>query len=231
MDNIATIKDLIAGSVSNEYSEIAFIPTTINFIFCIIMSFILRNFYINRSMSLVGKNHIGTILPALACIVFIVIVIVKSSLALSLGLVGALSIVRFRTPIKEPEELVYLFFAIALGLGYGANQTIITTFLSIILLLVLNFWFYRNAKTYSSNDFNLSLSWKNNEITLDEINAILSKYSQNLKIVRADKDADNSMAIFIINPTNGIDIEKISNEIQSKSKNITINFTESNVNW
>jgi hypothetical protein len=47
--------------------------------------------------------------------------VVKSSLALSLGLVGALSIVRFRAAIKEPEELVYLFFCIAAGLALGAE--------------------------------------------------------------------------------------------------------------
>lgn len=56
----------------------------------------------------------------------LVISIVKSSLALSLGLVGALSIVRFRTPIKEPEELAYLFLAIAVGLGLGAGQVLVT---------------------------------------------------------------------------------------------------------
>ena len=53
----------------------------------------------------------------------LVIAVVKSSLALSLGLVGALSIVRFRTPIKEPEELAYIFLAIALGLCLGADQS------------------------------------------------------------------------------------------------------------
>jgi len=52
----------------------------------------------------------------------LVISIIKSSLALSLGLVGALSIVRFRTAIKEPEELMFLFVAIAIGLGVGADQ-------------------------------------------------------------------------------------------------------------
>ena len=52
----------------------------------------------------------------------IIITIVKSSLALSLGLVGALSIVRFRTAIKDPEELSFLFISIAIGLGMGANQ-------------------------------------------------------------------------------------------------------------
>ena len=50
---------------------------------------------------------------------------VKSSLALSLGLVGALSIVRFRAAIKDPEELVYLFLCIAIGLALGAEQPLL----------------------------------------------------------------------------------------------------------
>ena len=62
----------------------------------------------------------------LTMITLLVISVVKSSLALSLGLVGALSIVRFRTAIKDPEELIFLFFAIAIGLGLGADQRIPT---------------------------------------------------------------------------------------------------------
>ena len=51
----------------------------------------------------------------------LIITVVKSSLALSLGLVGALSIIRFRAAIKEPEELGYLFLTISIGLGCGAD--------------------------------------------------------------------------------------------------------------
>jgi len=73
----------------------------------------------------------------------LIISIVKSSLALSLGLVGALSIVRFRTPIKEPEELAYLFLAIAIGLGLGADQrwaTVVATVIILGLLTVRGLW-------------------------------------------------------------------------------------------
>ncbi|WP_185235178.1 DUF4956 domain-containing protein [Teredinibacter franksiae] len=55
----------------------------------------------------------------------LIIIVVKSSIALSLGLVGALSIVRFRAAIKEPEEIAYLFFIIAIGIGLGAFQFVI----------------------------------------------------------------------------------------------------------
>ena len=55
------------------------------------------------------------------------------TLALSLGLVGALSVIRFRTPVKEPEELAYVFLAIASGLALGADQQV---FVSIVQVLV-----------------------------------------------------------------------------------------------
>ena len=63
-----------------------------------------------------------------------IISIVKSSLALSLGLVGALSIIRFRTAIKEPEEISYLFICIGIGLGLGANYKLITI-MAVILII------------------------------------------------------------------------------------------------
>jgi hypothetical protein len=69
----------------------------------------------------------------------LIISVVKSSLALSLGLVGALSIVRFRTPIKDPEELAYLFLAIALGLGLGADQRLATILAFLVILGILTF--------------------------------------------------------------------------------------------
>ena len=86
-------------------------------------------------------SDVFVLLSAITCII---IIIVKYSLALSLGLVGALSIVRFRAAIKEPEELVYLFLIIGLGLSYGANQFIPGFILLVTSLLVIYFNKYRD---------------------------------------------------------------------------------------
>ena len=118
------------------------------------LSFIVRAFYINRSFSLVGKTHIASIIPILSGVVFLVIMVVKSSLALSLGLVGALSIVRFRTPIKEPEELVYLFLAIGVGLGLGAGQSMLTSII-VLLILLFTYFFLSNKKINKVLEYNL----------------------------------------------------------------------------
>ena len=77
--------------------------------------------YSRRARIKVLRRDLGLVLPVIALTTLLVISVVKSSLALSLGLVGALSIVRFRTPIKEPEELAYIFLSIAVGLALGAG--------------------------------------------------------------------------------------------------------------
>ena len=69
-----------------------------------------------------SADSIARVFPLRTLVTIAVIAVVKSSLALSLGLVGALSIVRFRAAIKDPEELVYLFLCIGVGLALGAEQ-------------------------------------------------------------------------------------------------------------
>ena len=87
------------------------------------------------------------------------IVIIKNSLALSLGLVGALSIVRFRAAIKEPEELVYLFLVIAIGLGCGAGQIKVITvgILTSLLIIYAYHLFLRQKKIEHSEIINLGI--------------------------------------------------------------------------
>jgi hypothetical protein len=82
--------------------------------------------YQRFSPVLSNKRKFSRVFVFIAATTMLVISVVQSSLALSLGLVGALSIIRFRTPIKEPEELAYLFLSIGIGLGLGANQRLIT---------------------------------------------------------------------------------------------------------
>src|SRR6056300_1641973 len=107
-----------------------------NFLICILLSLVLCWHFNTRAKKRYMRRDLGLVLPVICLTTLLVISVVKSSLALSLGLVGALSIVRFRTPIKEPEELAYLFVSIAVGLGLGANQRLATvaSFLGIIAL-------------------------------------------------------------------------------------------------
>ena len=102
----------------------------------IVLGQVLAWHYVRFSPVLSNKRKFARVFVFIAATTMLVIAVVQRSTALSLGLVGALSIIRFRTPIKEPEELAYLFLAIALGLGLGANLRLVT---SIVFLVILGY--------------------------------------------------------------------------------------------
>ena len=133
-----SFEEFFAGS-SVRIPVIMFV---INLLLTGILSLGLNQLYIRYGFSLSDRRKFGRNFLLISMTTMMIITIVKSSLALSLGLVGALSIVRFRAAIKEPEELAYLFLCIAIGLGFGANQGLITvialTLISIIIIISNN---------------------------------------------------------------------------------------------
>ncbi len=101
------------------------------------MSLYIRFLYRQCGSSPNDADAITRIFPLLTMVTIGVISVVKSSMALSLGLVGALSIVRFRAAIKEPEELVYLFLCIGVGLALGAGQPLLAVVLVVVVSVVV----------------------------------------------------------------------------------------------
>jgi len=106
----------------------------VNLALDLILAHILAWHYVRYANVLSNKRKFARVFVFISMTTLLVISVVKTSLALSLGLVGALSIVRFRTPIKEPLELAYLFLAIAVGIGLGAGERTITLCVYLILL-------------------------------------------------------------------------------------------------
>ena len=226
--DIAKILDLYnQENLSNDFFVIF-----INYILLVICAFILKIIYENRSSSLSGKFHIGIIIPILSQIIFLIILIVKSSLALSLGLIGALSIVRFRTPVKEPEELIYLFFSIAIGIGFGAGQTLVT--LLVFILIILTIYFFGSKKTTMTNiDYNLLIEIpyeKSQRPKQDEVIKIIKKIFNNYNVSKIEIDDDIKLLIVI--EISSSEIEKISefeSNIKSKYDNSKISYFENRV--
>jgi len=139
----------------------------------------------------------------LAVTTTMIITVVKSSLALSLGLVGALSIVRFRAAIKEPEELTYLFLTIAIGLGLGANQQLITIagfFIAITMIHIIPV--AKTIKEPQSIFFNITGHHNPHKIELDSIVDTLSKYCTSVNLRRFDASKDGLEASFLVEVDN-----------------------------
>ena len=176
--------------------ETDYLMIILSLFFCIISSFILMYVYKNKANSLSSKIQISMIIPLLSNITFLVILIVKSSLALSLGLVGALSVIRFRTPVKEPEDLAFLFFAIALGIGYGALQIYSTSIIFLILIIIIWFFLSRRNEGLGKN-FNLMIECNadQSQKDFDKILNSLKKNCYEAEMVKIEKH-DSSMMLF-----------------------------------
>ncbi len=183
----------------------------VNLVIASILSFIVQLFYLKFSTTLSNRLDFSKNFVILGIATTIVITIVKSSLALSLGLVGALSIVRFRAAIKEPEELVYLFLIISIGLGCGAGQVKIISIGTIFSLLVISFYhfFYKSKKFQISEVLNFALS-KSLRVSEKEINEIINfikKNTKSVELISISKSKNETTLNFDITVT---DIKKIS---------------------
>jgi Domain of unknown function (DUF4956) len=128
------------GNLEDAVTAIDIPPFVIDMLLAGLFGYLIGRLYIRCGRSLSNRREFAHNFPLLVVTTMLVISIVKSSVALSLGLVGALSIVRFRAAVKEPEELTYLFFAIAIGLGLGGDQRVITicAFFVIAAVVLLN---------------------------------------------------------------------------------------------
>ncbi|MDA9189813.1 DUF4956 domain-containing protein [Alphaproteobacteria bacterium] len=184
--------------LSFTQTQIPLLEFLINMLAAIILSLVLTKVYERYGQSLSNRKMFGNIFIPIALTTMIIITIVKSSLALSLGLVGALSIVRFRSAIKEPEELVYLFACIAIGLGCGANQLAITVLGVVILLSTIIIFNKSSSKDLETNAMYLTISKQSAEkLNLDQIIEIIKSHSLELELKRLDEGMETSEVSFV----------------------------------
>ena len=121
----------------------------INLIVCTLLAMSVAKFYISYGNAVSNRARFAANFVPLALTTMSIMIIVKPSVALSLGLVGALSIVRFRAAIKDPEELTYLFLTIGVGLATGADQP----FIAIIVVSFILLFLYLSKRMGNSPSF------------------------------------------------------------------------------
>lgn len=131
--------DRILGIIVLPAEQIVnfFISISLSVVLGLVIAVVYR--YTHRGMNY--ESGFLSTLVLLAPIVTLVMFFIQGDLVLSLGLVGSLSIIRFRTPIKDTRDMVYLFWAIAIGLGSGTLNWTIAVFATIVLTILLTFFY------------------------------------------------------------------------------------------
>lgn len=188
-------------------------------------------YYIKYGTSLSNRSKFAPILPMLTLITLLTITIVKSSLALSLGLVGALSIVRFRTAIKDPEELIFLFFAISIGLGFGADQRIPTLASTAVIMLYLLVRAFLNKKKQSSHSLYLNIQIDNQPdgpVLFAQINQLLSSELKELDLRRLDQFEKRLQVTYYVNIKDQETLVRVMDRLKTAYPGCSVSLVEQN---
>ena len=203
--------------------EIDLLVFASNLLIAFLLSYILSLVYVKYSNSLSNKKIFSNNFYLITLTTTLIITVVKSSLALSLGLVGALSIVRFRAAIKEPEEIAYLFLCIAIGLGLGANYTLVTVtgfFIILALTIVMNLF---SKKSFDNEEMFCTISL-NKKFVLEELLSVLKKHSNYLFLRDFDITSEFSQVGLIINFKNSNNILLLTEELNRTYPGVNIKF-------
>jgi uncharacterized membrane protein YhiD involved in acid resistance len=133
---MTTISDLLA-----QLDTLILTPLEIvlNLLITLLLSLWTLFVYKKSYQTTVYNKSFAMTIPISALVTTMVIMAVSSNVILSLGMVGALSIVRFRTAIKNPLDTIYMFWAIGIGITVGANSSVLAVIGSIVIGLAILF--------------------------------------------------------------------------------------------
>ncbi len=198
----------------------------LNILIVAFLVFWLRAYYIRYGTTMTNRRRFANNFLPLALGTLLIIMIVKSSIALSLGLVGALSIVRYRAAIKDPEELTYLFIVIGLGLAGGANQPVlaVVAFCMILLLLYIH-RLLTHRGTFRTEDrlfVNISTDLRD----VERIATLLSQQFTYVELKRLDTRSDGLDLAFICKADNLQQINNIQQQVTALSEKSRISIVD-----
>lgn len=187
MDKIINIiRQAFAGmAMTSEDVFIIFFSLLLAFVIALVISQIYKMTHrgVNYELSFM------TSLVLLAPIVAVVMMFIRGNLVVSLGLVGSLAIIRFRTPIKDTRDMIFLFWSIAAGLGAGTYNWGIVTLFSVFMVVVIFFLHLFKYGRSQNNDYILVVSG-NSDYDSDLLIDIVRKYTKDSKI-RSQKIGDD----------------------------------------
>lgn len=199
-------------------SSISFYQIAVAMFFALLLGLFMYFVYRKTYTGVVYSKNFNQTLVLITLILTMVMMIIGGNLALSLGMVGSLSIIRFRTAIKEPRDMAFLFWAIAIGLSCGAEMYVVAVLGSLVIAAVL---FFFKGDAYDGNTYLVVLRGK--EMNSAEADKILREKTKRYKLRMQNVSEKNVEITYEISlkKVNAIDLTK---ELQAVNGIETVNI-------
>lgn len=134
---MTNFNDVFKSSFLSNITQFSLLDTILGLAVALAVSLFIFLVYKKTQTGVMYSNGFALTLVGMSLVTTLVIMAVTSNVVLSLGMVGALSIVRFRTAIKEPMEIVFLFWSLAVGIVIGAGMIPMAVIGSVIIGVIL----------------------------------------------------------------------------------------------
>lgn len=199
----------------------------VNLLFGGALSIFIRELYKRFGTTRSNRDSFANMFPLFTLTTILVIFVVQTSVALSLGLIGALSIVRFRSAIKSAEELSYLLFCVAIGLALAANQRLLAL---VALFVISGFILVRPSIDFKTNRRNFLLIVSGDTARFfdggDTDNAldVVRSVTSDLTIQRFDHFGDRAELRAIITVDNEEEATRIASKLQAHPYELQVSF-------
>lgn len=128
--------DIFKGKFLSQVSSISPLEAVITLVIAIALGLLIFFIYKKTYSGVMYSSSFNMSLLLMVVITSVIIMTISSNVVLSLGMVGALSIIRFRTVIKDPIDIMYLFWAISMGIIVGAKQYLFALICAAVIALI-----------------------------------------------------------------------------------------------
>lgn len=204
--------DIFKSSFIERMTSISILDVFIALALAFVVGLFIMQVYKKTFKGVMYSESFGISLIALSLITTLIILAVTSNVVLSLGMVGALSIVRFRSAIKEPIDIAYLFWAISAGIVIGAGLIPLAIIGSIFIGLVMIL--FVNKKT-TNNPYILVINCENDNSENDALKLLsknVQKYNVKSKTVSPVNGIEMTVEIGLKKNTTGFvnEISKVN---------------------
>lgn len=181
-----TFNDIFKSNFIEKVSSFSILDMVIALVLAFCLGLFILFIYKKTFNGVMYSRNFGISLMAMTIITTIIILAISSNVVLSLGMVGALSIVRFRTAVKEPMDIAFLFWSISVGIVLGAGVISLAVFGSVFIGIILMVFVNKNS---AENPYILIINCTNNEIediVTKTVEVNVKKYMVKSKTVSKD---------------------------------------------
>jgi uncharacterized membrane protein YhiD involved in acid resistance len=189
----------------------------IHLLVTVALSWLVGRHFVAFGQVLSNRRRLARVLVFVSATTLLIVTVVKVSVALSLGLVGALSIIRFRTPVKEPEELAYLFLAVAIGVGVGADRRIETALATLVILVAMALiGRARGPSRAAAGILHIAAPLAGQRADVSALTAALAPRCARIDLRRVDVAADRMQVDFHVELRGSDDAQALLDEVRSR---------------